>query len=419
VADGAGNGATFDPFSVIPIFPGKRLRAGHARWLLLPWLVLGAIVIVTAAADGSLGTWSDIRWASDIGAVFSRSAPVTPPRFPLLRDLPDLLLFISIGAGFVMLHRQWQIIAECLPRLREAGTLSPSDTPRHNAVTAVLRLDAVIGDPGDQQSLDRVQGHFSQVHVIVRVVTLVIVLGGGLALAILLRNALDDYAFRVWVPSGLSATEQQRWLAEAQASWWASSDHLPGYLLYGLLAWAGMSIIVAFNLMGIVTVLIAVAFYQVIEPSAEWFNKDGFFGWQPIADVYQSVYATVALFAAIISILVALLGAQTPLAVIAMVALFLLPVPVYILIPWRVFRRLEERMKVIRLRELSEMLMHVERTDLAVRQAFITEFARCREARIRPMALSGLQVSGFTSVILVPIALTVLQTYLSLGLTRS
>jgi hypothetical protein len=418
VAQDAEPSTTFDPFSVIPIFVGGRLREGRTRWLLLPWLVLGLIVIVTTAAEGTLGTWSDIHWPSDVHMVFSQSAPYTAPRFPLLRDLPDLLLFLLIVVGFVKLHRQWESIANCVPDLLEEKTLTPSSEPKHSAITAALRLDKVIGDPGDRGSFDRIQLRFSRVHPLVKVTMLVVVLGGGLGLAILLRIALDQNVFQVWVPSGLSTTAKQQWLAEAQRSWWASSAHLPGYLLYSLFAWLGMSIIVAYNLMGIITVIFAVAVYQVIEPRAEWLNKDGTFGWQPVSDVYRSVYYTVGLFCAIISILIALLGTKTPISVIALAVLFLLPIPVYVYIPLQVFRRLESIAKEKRLRELSDMLEHVDQTDLARRQAFVAEFARCREARIRPMSLSRLQASGFTSLILIPVGLTLLQIYLPLGLGR-
>lgn len=410
---------SFDPFSVIPIFPGKRLREGQTHWRLLPWLVLGLIVIVTTAAEGTLGAWSDVHWTSDVHMVFSRSAPYTAPRFPLLRDLPDLLLFLLIMLGYVMLRRQWDNIKACVPDLIKAETLAPRSDPKRNAITTALRLNKVIGNPGDRGSFDRVQLRFSRVHPLVKVTMLILVLGGGLGLAILLRIALDQNVFQVWVPSGLSTTAKQHWLTEARRSWWASSDHLAGYLLFSLFTWLGMSMIVAYNLMGIITVIFAVAVYQVIEPRAEWLNKDGAFGWQPVSAVYRSVYGTIALFGAVISILIALLGSKTPISVIALAALFLLPIPVYVYIPWRVFRRLEDSVKELRLTALSIMLEQVDQTDLARRLAFVNEFARCREARIRPMSLSRLQVSGFTSVILIPIGLTLLQIYLPLGLGRS
>jgi hypothetical protein len=418
VAEAGKSSTTFDPFSVIPIFAGRRLREGHLHWLVAPWVALGMLVIVITAAEGTLGSLPDMHWVSDVGSVFSRSAPYSAPRFPLFRDLPDLMLFLLIVLGFVMLHRQWRNIAGCVPRLLEEGTLRRSSTPKRNAITTALRLNAVIGDPGDQESFERIQRHFSRTGWRVKVAMLIVVLGGGLGLAVLLRLALDQYGFQTWIPSSLTGAARQDWLAEARRSWWASSAHLPGYLLFGLFAWLGMSIIVAYNLMGIVTVAFAVAVYQVIEPSAEWFNKDGVYGWQPVAEVYQSVYKTVALFCAIISILVALLGSKTPLAVIAFAALILLPIPVYVYVPLQVFLSLEKKAKELRLRELTDMLRHVDHADLASRQAFIAEFAYLRDARIRPMSLSRLQISGFTSAILIPIGLTLLQIYLPLGLGR-
>jgi hypothetical protein len=316
--------------------------------------------------------------------------------------------------GLFWRRRLWRRIADCVPELQRVGTLKPAEKPDRTALTALLRLDKITGYPGDRGAFDRVQRRFGDVPRQVKVALLVIVFGGGLVLAILLRNAIDQYVFQVWVPGKLSPAAQQQWLAEVRRNWWASSEHLPGYLLYGLLAWLGMSLIVAYFLMGIIAVIYAVATYQVIEPSAEWFNKDGAYGWQPAADVYRSVYATVALYCAIISILIILLGANTPIAVIALAALLVLPVPVFVYIPWHFFCRLEAAAKKRRVYELSCMLEDLPEADLAGRQAFVAEFARCREVRIRPMLLTRLQVSGVTSVILLPIALTLVQVYLPL-----
>src|SRR5262249_6711817 len=152
----------------------------------------------------------------------------------------------------------------------------------------------------------------------------VIVLGGGLVLTILLRNALDQNVLRVFVPTGLSPDAQEQWLTEARQNWWAGSAHPAGYTLYSLITWLGMSLIVAYNLMGIITVCVAIIVYLVTDPKADWLNKDGQYGWLPVAQVYRTVYWTIALFCAVISILVALLGSKTPIAVIGLAALYAL-----------------------------------------------------------------------------------------------
>jgi hypothetical protein len=414
----AGRTSAFDPFAIIPIFVGKKTRDGHSRRLAVPWLIVGLIVIVATAIEGTLGKLSDVRWASDVHAVFSRSVPVTPPRVPLLRDLPDLALFLLIMIGYVLLHRQWQLISECLPRLRESNTLTPSDQPRRNWLTSVFGLDSVIGDPGDRGALDRLEDRLGQVRPRTKLVTVGIVLGGGLVLAILLRSALDQNALRVFVPTRLSPDEREHWLAEARRNWWAGSVHPAGYILYGMITWLGMSLIIAYNLMGIITVCVAIIIYLVIDPKTDWLNKDGRYGWMPVAQVYRSVYWTIALFCVVISILVALLGTKTPLAVIGLVALYALLIPVYTVIPWMFFRDVEKQTREHRLNELTKMLVRVPPTNLERRLAFVAEFARCRDARIRPMSLGRLQFSWFMSVILVPVVLTILQILLPLGLGR-
>jgi hypothetical protein len=417
-ASGRSRAVSFDPFSVIPMFVGSRRLQRHSAWLLLPWLLLGLIVVLVTAIDGSLGGVRDIRWLSDIAAVFGRSVPVTPPRVPLLRDVPDVALFFLIMLGYIMLHRQWIRISDCLPNLRERQSIIPRDEPRRHWVLTPLGYRWLLGPEQAPGGLVRLEAKLRRFPRTFKIVLVVVVVGGGLLLAILLRGALDQNVLKVFVPTALSPAEQQQWLVEARANWWASSAHPVGYVLYVLIAWLGMSLIIAYNVMGFITVYVAVAVFLVTDAKAEWLNRDGWFGWLPMTDLFRSVYWTIALFCAVMSVLVALLGSQTPIAVIGLIALYALLIPVYTFIPWLVFRSVEATARELRERELSIMLAEVDARDIGRWQVFVTEFARCREARIRPMSLGRLQLSGFASVVLLPIVLTLLQVFLPLGLGR-
>jgi hypothetical protein len=251
-----------------------------------------------------------------------------------------------------------------------------------------------------------------------RVLTLAIIVFGGLVLAILLRDALDRNALTVFVPTDLRQPEQDAWLATARDSWWAGSSHPVGYLLYGVIAWLGMSLIVAYNVMGLIAVYVAIAIFMVSEPRADWFNRDGRYGWASMTRVYRTVYLTIVLFGAVMSILVVLLGSQTPIAVIGLAAMYLVLIPVYTFLPWVFFRRIEARIRESRIDELSALLDDVDTANLGLTREFVAEFDRCRGARIRPMSIGRLRFSGFASVVALPIALTLLQILLPLGLGR-
>lgn len=409
----------FDPFDLVPLFP-RRADGTHVGtgYLLAPLILIGLITVVVATLDGTLGTLDDIRWFSDLRHVFSGEVPYTPPDIPLLRDGPDLALFVLIGVGLLLMHRQWTYIGRCVPALRAAGTIVPRRRPRANGLTRLFGFDRLIGHNPDYAAFDQLELRLLRVGRRLRAFLLVFIIVGGLVLATLLRDALDENALKVFIPTDLSPAEQELWLAQARESWPAGPSHPVGYVLYGLIAWFGMSLIVAYNVMGLITVYVAIAVFLVSEPTADWFNRDGRFGWYPMTLVYRTVYWTIVLFGAVMSVLVALLGSKTPIAVIGLAAMYLLLIPVYTFLPWLVFRRVEADIRAHRIVELTSLLESVDKTDLGQTQAFVAEFDRCRRARIRPMSIGGLRFSGFASVVALPIGLTLLQILLPLGFGR-
>jgi hypothetical protein len=407
----------FDPFYLIPLF-GRDAKDRSIVSLLLPMIVIGAAVLVAATVEGTLGTLSDVSWFTDLQYVFGRSVPYTPPHIPLLRDGPDIALFALIAAGLLLLHRQWKYIGACAPQLRKEGTIVPGERPRTNGLTRALGLNRLIGTSGDYRGFDELERKLLLVGNRFRSFLVAFIVLGGLVLALLLREALDENALRVFVPTDLTPAEQQQWLAQARESWWAGSAHPIGYVLYGLIAWFGMSLIVGYNVMGIITVYVAIAIFLVSKPTADWYNRDGRFGWFAMTLVYRTVYWTIVLFGAVMSVLVALLGSRTPIAVIGLAAMYLLLIPVYTFLPWLVFRRVEADIRASRIRELNDALDGIDKNDLGRTQAFVAEFDRCRNAKIRPMSIGRLRLSGFASVVALPIGLTLLQTLLPLGLGR-
>jgi hypothetical protein len=66
--------------------------------------------------------------------------------------------------------------------------------------------------------------------------------------------------------------------------------------------------------------------------------------------------------------------------------------------------------------ELSTAVQNIDDHDLVKRQLFVTEFTYCRHARIRPMRLRSASAGAFTTIVLLPILLTLLQIYAQIGL---
>jgi hypothetical protein len=128
------------------------------------------------------------------------------------------------------------------------------------------------------------------------------------------------------------------------------------------------------------------------------------------------VYATIVLFGAVMTLLVALLGTKTPLAVVGLAAMYLLSIPIYTFVPWLAFRRMEANIRKHRMEELETMSQDVDKADLRRIQDFVAEFDRCQNAHIRPMSIGRLRFSGFASIVILPIALTLLQIILPLAL---
>jgi len=407
----------FDPFSFIPVF-AKRLSRLHSGWLVVPWLAVGLLVLVITDIEGALGTLSDIRWLTDLEHVFGRHVPETPPRVPLIRDVFDMALFLLMGVGFVLLHRQWQYIARCMPRLLEAKVIVPRRQPRLSRLTGLLGMNRLIGEHEDDGAYERLDRKLTSVGLGVKLFLVAFVVLGGLVLAFLLRSALDENVLRVFVPTDVSPLKQQQWLVEARNSWWAGRTHPIGYALYNLITWFGMSLIVAYNVMGIIAVYVGIAVYLVIDPAADWYNRDGRYGWLPMAEVYRTVYWSIILFCVVMSVLVALLGSKTPIAIIGLAVLYALLIPIYTFVPWLVFRKIEEQARADRQTVISKALEGTDESDFEKTQAFVAEFARCRNVRIRPMSIGRLTFSGFASLVLLPIGLTLVQIYFPFGFGR-
>jgi len=180
-----------------------------------------------------------------------------------------------------------------------------------------------------------------------------------------------------------------------------------------------MELVLASNTVGVVSVYVAVALYFVAEMSADWRNRDGRYGWHPVVPICRSVYLCLVLLGTGISFVVVALGTQIIFSLIGLVALYVLLLPLFTVVPWAVFRRVEMQARARRRAELVDLGATIKDHDLERLPMLVAEFTRCRKAHINPMRLSGLPSGAFATVVLLPIILTALQIFAQIGLGRT
>jgi hypothetical protein len=242
------------------------------------------------------------------------------------------------------------------------------------------------------------------------------VLLASFTFAALLADNLSHNIFRVLGPTDLPLDERNQWVALTRQNWWAGPHHPIGFVIYTVLAFVAIGLISTFNVVGIITIYFTVALYFAAEPGVDWYNQDGRYGWSPLARVYRTVYWALALLGAGIATLIAVLGSDVPISVAGMILQYLLLSPVYMLVPRFVFGNVEQTAKAKRRAELSRTVDGVDDGDLARVQLLAAEFARCNNARIRPMRLRSASFSAYVTVVLLPIILTLLQVFAPFGL---
>src|SRR5262249_53897830 len=143
-------------------------------------------------------------------------------------------------------------------------------------------------------------------------------------------------------------------------SWWASDEHPLGLITYCLGALFGAYIIILQNIVGFQAVYVIVALPALVEFDADWLNRDGHYGWQPVAKVFRTVYLSLTLHGSAISLLLIVLGLRSFPWIFGLVAIWVTVVPLYLVVPWILFRRIEERARQHRIERLSGLMDGVQ-----------------------------------------------------------
>jgi hypothetical protein len=407
----------------------------HANAVRAPLYVPGAIaavmallLIVVNLLQGTFGGADDFRFVDDARRVFSSSvrAP-SPPAFPLIRDVVSWLLLLSIIAGMLLLHREWQLMKKCIPALVENGVLVACKPVRSddgkldivrtygiNRLARLMRIDHIVGECNPEDALTTFLLAVKRSLRKKRTIIIVVILLASIILAELLIHGEQEGLFTAFAPSGLSGDRLHAWLAASYQSWWAGDDHFWGQLLYLIYAIIAFLIIVSFNVVGIIALYVIIGVKFVADPGADWFNRDQRYGWRPLAAVFRTVLDAVGLLGATLTVTMIAIGVRNFPWIGFVVSLYLLAVPLFVLTPALIFRRTERTAKDMRVAELIGMLdgVNVGHVDgLSQMATVLNEIERCHSARIRPLRMRSTGYATIISVWVVPILLTIIQLY--------
>ncbi|TDD25585.1 hypothetical protein E1287_37130 [Actinomadura sp. KC06] len=151
---------------------------------------------------------------------------------------------------------------------------------------------------------------------------------------------------------------------------------------------------------------------DVAELQADWLNRDGRYGWMPLFLLYRTVYRSLVLHGIGLSFLLLQLGVNNLPELSILVMMWLVAVPVYALIPYRIYRREEETMRESRVRYLEQVLAvrgwDVDREPDRFQQIAL-EIGRARSMTLHPMGLAPYRASPFLAAVLLPVVLTLAQ----------
>lgn len=405
----------FDPFELSYLY--RRLRGRPSSVLAVPGLVMVAVLLALTLREGTFGRLADFQLVADLRRILGMPTPPSAPSFPLVRDVASWILLLTIAAGAILLHRQWKLMSECISQLTTNGALIMWKDQRElqqgkGMASRLLGLDPLLDRCTTENALPAL---VTQVMALVTRWRLVVSLClGGLALALtasLLRGQSHG-SFVTLAPRDLPPAQRQEWLDTAYQSWWASESHKAGYIIYGVFAFIAMYIILSYNAVGLVALYLFVALPFVARPSADWLNRDGRYGWTPLAMLYRSVLLAVALFGIGLTVTLAVLGLDNFPWIGLLVILYVIDAPLFAIAPRLTFRNAEaiaqrERIENIE-KVIEERKLDLDR-DFEALAPLVAEIEKCTQARIRPFRVRKASLSTFTAVILLPVMLAVAQ----------
>jgi hypothetical protein len=398
-----------NPFLAAPLIEGTSTWCSRRLLWLFP--LCAAPAFLAAAVHGTVGNPDHFSLISDVRQVLDApGTTVTYSEYPLLRDYPSGFLMVIVVLTCVLVHHQWALMKACLPELESARVVAPSADP---TASVTLKLLTRRFSAGQDQfgavvvSVNRFFSFVGRANVLVGFAAIVL-------MTFVVVTAERNGIFQVLVPRGAGRVERGQLLRSLYGSWWASTDHLFGALVYGAIGVLGIYVILMQNIVGAACVAVISWMPRLLDMRLDWSRPHEAYGWLPLTRVFRTVLLSLALHALGLSMLLLVLGVENFLWIGVLVVIWPVGVAAYTLHPWIVFRRFVARARHEKLDEI------VEATHSALASASPTErhqiemtgrasIREVQQARIRLLVNSPLGASGFVVTVVMPVLLTVAQ----------
>jgi hypothetical protein len=397
--------AAFDPYAAA--VPLRWLRKVPTAALLLLAPAVAVVLVGSATAGGMLGGGEDFQPFADFWRAAGRNDLTVAEgmRYPLVRDTLVWMFAVIMVAEIMIMHRQWRLFATCIPKLIANKVVRP----RHGITTEdpddppILR--SAVGFPPRRRLAEYLERTNESNHKHAAVFTAVFAVSAAVLSALLVWGQYYG-SFRIFVPSDGSPAEREQWRRDAYAHWWASLDQPIGAITYFLLATLAIYVILAQTHVGVSIARIAAALPRLVQLDANWINPDGHYGWEPVRQIFRSVWVSMALYGIMVSGLAVVLGLGSGGWIPA--AFWFVLLWIYIGLPWLGIRRIET---AARERHIAMAEAEAEGASTKELDELEARVQRYRNARIRPMRLgSFVRIPVLFSVTL-PVLLNLFQPY--------
>ncbi len=398
------NERLFNPFDAIPILGG--LANVRTRRLLAVVPVMVALLVSVAFLDGTLGEIGDFTPVRDARLVLGAEDIGSPPAFPLLRDIPSMWLFAAIVLTFLIVHRQWRLMAVCVRDLERNGVVAPLDEAEPYWLLS-LGHRLYPGDGSDRDPLDMVMRQAREY-----VGSVGLKLTWVFAICAVIGTAwvmLGEYhsLFEVVAPDSLSGAQREAWLDRCYDEWWASFNHPPGAVVYLALSAFALFVIIMQNIVGLACSYFVFTLPKVARIDVDWLNRDGLYGWRPIAMIFRTVYWSLTLHGATLAVILIALGPTHMEWIAWLLVIWLIVAPIYIGGSIRTFRRVEQLARDRRRTKIETEMQSARVTTSSPSEAlmpFMFDLDRTAKARIRPLRLGRWSWSFMAASYLFPAA---------------
>lgn len=402
----------FDPYAAA--LPIRWLRRLPSSALLLLAPIIAGVLVISAAIGGLLGSASDFQPVKDFVRAVGRSdLKLTDPfSYPLIRDTPVWFFAVIMVIEIAIMHRQWQLFARCLPKLVANNVIKPRTNDFTDDTDDPPILKWAVSFPPEQRLaryIDRVNVRNVQRAPLYTTVFALC----ALALAGLLIWAERYGLFRVLGPTEGTPAQQDQWRHEAYQHWWASTNHPVGAIAYYILVAIAIYVILVQTQVGAQIARIAAALPRLAQLDANWINPDGHYGWEPLRQIFRTVWITMALYGLMVSGLAVVLGLGSGGWVPA--AFWFVLLCVYFLLPWLGIRRIET---AARERHIAAALAEANPTSTREQDELEARVRRYRNARIRPMRLGNFARIPVLVGVLLPVVLNLIQPFIEIWLVK-